>query len=168
MDRTVRPVPQHPVRQRHPQRLPRHRPAPGQQRPERPAGAVLAEDRADGLFQSQQCHRGRHLRLVYRSGRAAVPNLLRPHQRRRRGPDDMEQALRSLQRHRQPPAFAQPAARRVPGRAAQWLHRHRRPRAAILPLPHERLPEQHPLCLHRRPFRRGHRGRRAGLPGSPG
>ena len=93
-------------------------------------------------------HRGRHLRLVYRSGRAAVPDLLRPHQRRRRGPDDMEQALRSLQRHRQPPAFAQPAARRVPGRAAQWLHRHRRPGAAILPLPHERLPEQHPLCLH--------------------
>ena len=113
---------------------------------------------------SQQHHRGRHLRLVYRSGRAAVPDLLRPHQRRRRGPDDMEQALRSLQRHRQPPAFAQPAARRVPGPAAQWLHRHRRPGAAILPLPHERLPEQHPLCLHRRPFRRGHRGRRAGLP----
>ena len=83
---------------------------------------------------------------------------------RRRGPHDVEQALRGLQRHRQPPALVQPAARRISGPAAQRLHRHSGAGAAVLPLSHERLPEQHPLRLHRWPFRRGHRGRRPGLP----
>ncbi len=143
MNRAVRPVPQHPVRQRHPQRLPRHRPAPGQQRPERPAGAVLAEDRADGLSSLNNVT----VDGIFGSSTAAAVRrfqLLRPHQRRRRGPDDMEQALRSLQRHRQPPAFAQPAPASTRACCA-GAHRHRRPGAAILPLPHERLPSSIPL-----------------------
>ena len=45
LDRGIRPVPQHPVRQRHPQRLPRHAAAGGCLRAECEAGAVLAEDR---------------------------------------------------------------------------------------------------------------------------
>ena len=80
MDRAVQPVPQHPVRQRHPQRLPRHCPAPRQQRPERPAGAVLAQDRADGLPEPQQCDGGRHLRPGHDGSGTAVPDLLRPRQ----------------------------------------------------------------------------------------
>ncbi len=76
----------------------------------------------------------------------------------------MEQAIRGVQRHRQQAAVVQPAPRRVPGRAAQRLFRHSGAGAAVLPLPHERLREQHPGHWHRRTVRCFHRSCRAGLP----
>ena len=60
----VRPVPQHPVRQRHPQCLPRHRPAGGCKRTECAAGAVLAQDRAHGVLEPEQHHGGRQVRQL--------------------------------------------------------------------------------------------------------
>ena len=165
MDRAVRPVPQHPVRQRHPQRLPRHRPAPGQQRPERPAGAVLAQDRADGLFQSLS---NVTVDGIFGSATAAAVRRFQTYfgltsdgvvgrttwNKLYEVYNDI--ANRLLSSSLRPGEY--------PGAAAQRLHRHSGAGAAVLPLPHERLPEQHPLRLHRWPFRRGHRGRRAGLP----
>ena len=62
MDRAVRSVPQHPVRQRHPQRIPGHRSAGGCKRTERAAGAVLAQDRPHGVFQTEFHHGGRQIR----------------------------------------------------------------------------------------------------------
>ena len=164
MDRAVRPVPQHPVRQRHPQCLPRHRPAGGCKRTECAAGAVLAQDRAHGVLEPEQHHGGRQVRQCHHSGSQAVPDLLWPDQRRCGGPHDMEQAIRGVQRHRQQAAVVQPAPRRVPGRAAQGLFRHSGAGAAVLPLPHERLREQHPGHWHRRTVRCFHRSCRAGLP----
>ncbi len=112
----------------------------------------------------EQHHGGRQVRQCHHSGSQAVPDLLWPDQRRCGGPHDMEQAIRGVQRHRQQAAVVQPAPRRVPGRAAQRLFRHSGAGAAVLPLPHERLREQHPGHWHRRTVRCFHRSCRAGLP----
>ena len=141
-------VGQHPVRQRHPQRLPRHRPAGGFQRPERAAGAILAQDRPHRVHQPCQRDGGREIRRWHGSGCAAVPAVLRADGRRGSGAHHMAKAVRGVQRYRQPAAFPFPAPRRVPGCAAHRLFRHSGAGAAILPLPHERLREQHPSGKH--------------------
>ena len=80
LDRTLRSVPQHPVRQRQAQRLPGYSPAAGQQRAERPAGAVLAQDRPHGVSQPEHPDRGRKIRRRHGGGSAEIPELLRPDQ----------------------------------------------------------------------------------------
>ena len=90
MDGGVQRVSEHPVRQRHPQRLPRHGSAAGGQRAERPAHSVLAQDRPERLFPPERRHGGRPVRRGHGCGRPPVPNLFRPDQRRRGGPDHME------------------------------------------------------------------------------
>ena len=80
LDRTLRSVPQHPVRQRQAQRLPGHGPAAGQQRAERPAGAVLAQDRPHGVSQPEHPDRRWEIRRRHGGGSAEIPELLRPDQ----------------------------------------------------------------------------------------
>ena len=93
LDRTLQSVPQHPVRQRQAQRLPGHGPAAGQQWAERPAGAVLAQDRPYGVSQPEHPDRRWEIRRRHGRGSAEIPKLLRPDPRRRGGPHDLEQAV---------------------------------------------------------------------------
>ena len=60
--------------------LPGHSPAAGQQRAERPAGAVLAQDRPYGVSQPEHPDRGRKIRRRHGGGSAEIPELLRPDQ----------------------------------------------------------------------------------------
>ena len=77
LERHLRPVLQHPVGQRHPQRLPRHGAAPGRRGAERPPDPVLAQDRPHRLHCPEQPHRGRPLRRGYDPGGPGVPAVFR-------------------------------------------------------------------------------------------